>query len=248
VTTPDGVSTEPKVLTGNPAVLWAQTETIARVASLIAIPIVLAIIGWLVQSSLSAQTASQEYVKLSVSILKEPKDKVEPSLRSWAADLLNAYAPTKLSPEALRALKDGTATLPVQLTAILNNAANGAALAVSPDGSRVATGHNDGSVRLWDAQSGQLMGSFRVHVDAVTGIAFSPDGRTVLTGSLDRTAKLVDLATGTVRLDLRGHTDGVIGVAFAPDGGTIFTRSLDRTVRSWSSVDGREIRSFRLSE
>jgi cytochrome b561 len=92
-----GVSTKPKASAADPANRWEQRETVAKILSLIAIPIVLAIVGWLVQSSLSARSASQEYVKLSVSILKEPKDKVELSLRSWAADLLNANAPTKLT-------------------------------------------------------------------------------------------------------------------------------------------------------
>lgn len=241
---PIGVSVTPTALT---AKRWEQTEAIAKVLSLIAIPIVLAVVGWFVQSSLSAQTASQEYVKLSVSILKEPKDKVEPSLRSWAADLLNANAPTKLSPQALQALKEGTATLPTQLTAILSNGSDGASLAISPDGARIATGHTDGSARLWDAHTGQVLRSFQGQGDAVTSIAFSPDGKSILTGSLDKVARLLDLSTGNVRVELRGHTAAIIGVVFAPDGNTIFTRSLDKTIRSWS-LDGHTLSSFHLSD
>lgn len=244
---PVDVAAKPKVPATDAGNRWEQREAIAKILSLIAIPIVLAIVGWLVQSSLSDRSASQEYVKLSVSILKEPKDKVELSLRSWAADLLNANAPTKLSPQALQALKEGTATLPAQLTGILGAAGNGGSLAISPDGTRIATGLNDGTARLWDARTGQVLRSFRGHRDAVTSIAFSPDGDAILTGSLDRTAKLIDLSTGRERIEFSGHTAGIIGVAFAPDGASIFTRSLDGTIRSWS-LDGRTLTSFRLIE
>ncbi|WP_410051967.1 WD40 repeat domain-containing protein [Bradyrhizobium sp. SZCCHNRI1009] len=244
---PIGVSGASTALTVDSAKSWEQTEAIAKILSLIAIPIVLAVVGWFVQSSLSAQTASQEYVKLSVSILKEPKDKVEPSLRSWAADLLNTSAPTKLSPQALQALKEGTAILPTQLTALLSKGSDGASLAVSPDGARVATGHSDGSARLWDARSGRMLRSFQEHEAPVTSIAFSPDGKSILTGSLDKVAKLLDLSTGNVQLALRGHTEAIIGVAFAPSGTTIFTRSLDKTIRSWS-LDGQALSSFHLPD
>lgn len=63
---------------------WDQLDKTARLLSLIAIPVVLAVVGWFVQDSLSDRNVSQEYVKLAVSILKEPKDKVEQSLRGWA--------------------------------------------------------------------------------------------------------------------------------------------------------------------
>jgi WD40 repeat protein len=155
--------------------------------------------------------------------------------------------PQQSLPQALQALKEGTATLPAQLTAILGTAASGASLAISPDGTRIATGHNDGTARLWDARTGQILRSFQGHRDAVTSIAFSPDGSAILTGSLDRTAKLLDLSTGRERIELRGHTDGIIGVAFAPDGASIFTRSLDGTIKSWS-LDGRALTPFRLTE
>lgn len=91
-----------------------QLEKVAKILSLIAIPVVVAIFGWLVQNAVSERSSKQEYVKLSISILKEPKDKIEPSLRDWAVDLLNQNSPTKFSAKAIQALKTGQATLPAQ--------------------------------------------------------------------------------------------------------------------------------------
>ena len=226
---------------------WDQVERIAKLLSLIAIPLVLALGGWLIQNWLAERNVSQEYVKLAVTILKEPKDKTDDLLRAWAADLLNQNSPTKFSPAVLQALKEGQATLPTQLAAILNSSAGGSSLAVSPDGAQLATGHTDGTARIWEAATGRLLMELRGHVDSVTALAFAPDGATLLTGSLDKTARLWNLRSGREVSRLAGHSDYLIGVAFAPDGQSFFTRSRDGTVTVWS-VDGRVLSRLRISE
>jgi hypothetical protein len=110
---PTGQAPRSEAIAGTTGVL-DQLEKIAKILSLIAIPVVVAFFGWLVQNSLSQRNVSQEYVKLSISILKEPKDKIEPSLRDWAVDLLNQNSPTKFGAKAIEALKTGQATLPAQ--------------------------------------------------------------------------------------------------------------------------------------
>ena len=78
----------------------ARIETIAKVASLIAIPVVLAGVGWLVQDKLATRTVSKDYVQLAVSILSQPKQAgIDPALRSWAVELLNDNSPVKFSTE-----------------------------------------------------------------------------------------------------------------------------------------------------
>jgi WD40 repeat protein len=231
----------PRTAQPNAVDRWDQLEKGARVLSWVAIPLVLAVVGWLIQSSLSERNVSQEYVKLAVSILKEPKDKTEAPLRGWAADLLNQNSPTKFSPEVLQALKEGQATLPAQLAEILGVTAGSGSLAVSPDGKLFATGHSDGTAYLWDAVSGQAVLKLLAHTAPVTGIAFSPDARRLLTGSLDKTARLWDISTGREVARIKGHSSGVIGVAFSPDGDKIFTRSEDGHLRAWSAADRRPL-------
>ena len=88
----------------------------------------------------------------------------------------------------------------------------------SPDDRYVLTANDDGSARLWDAKTGELVQTFGGkdgHVDRVTCAVFSPDGKYVLTGGgdKDKTAILWDAATGK-RLQLyKGHQWGVLSVA-----------------------------------
>jgi hypothetical protein len=116
---PSQISPNAETLAAKTVDRWDQLERIAKVMSLIAVPVVLAIVGWFVQNSLSDRNVGQEYVKLALSILKEPKEKIEPSLRDWAVDLLNQNSPTRFSAQVVQALKEGQATLPAQLGAIL---------------------------------------------------------------------------------------------------------------------------------
>lgn len=153
----------------------------------------------------------------------------------------------KVQPAVLQALKEGQATLPAQLAAILSSSAGGSSLAVSPAGARLATGHTDGTAKIWDASTGKLLLELRGHLDSVTALAFAPHAASLLTASLDKTARLLDLRSGREISRLASQTDSLIGVAFAPDGRSFFTRSLDGTVAVWS-VDERMLSRLRIGE
>jgi len=110
-------------------------------------------------------------------------------------------------------------------------------IAFNLDGSLVAAGFDNGSLRLWRVEDGQPASDVLAgHPDMVTGLAFSPDGKTLASSSRDKTIRLwnvADPATAPVELD--GHTGWVTGVAFSPDGKTLVSSSLDGSIRLWDS-------------
>lgn len=64
------------------------------------------------------------------------------------------------------------------------------AVTYSPDGRLLASGAKDGAVRLWDAETGELLATRKEHASCINSIDFSPDGEVFVTGSCDRFIKL----------------------------------------------------------
>ena len=110
-------------------------------------------------------------------------------------------------------------------------------VAFSPEGSRVVSGSGDGTLKLWEAQSGRLIRTLEVHA-AVAAVAFSLDGVRVLSGNWDNTVKLWDAATGELVRSFVGHSAYVHSVAFSPDGRHVVSGSSDKTLKLWESPAG----------
>jgi WD40 repeat protein len=221
-------------------------EKLAKILSLIAIPVVLAVLGWAIQNQLSERNLSQEYVKLAVSILEKPKSSEVPSgLRDWAVDLLNQNAPTKFSAETIRQLKTGEINLAAVLGNLAATANNGGGVAVSPDARTVAAGQDDGRVGIWDLASGRLLSTLVGHTGSVTAVLYAPDARRLFSGSFDNTVIAWDIATGRMLLRLQGSSP-VIGLAVSPDQKALLVRSADRQLQTWDLSSGKLLSEVRL--
>jgi len=109
-------------------------------------------------------------------------------------------------------------------------------VAFSPDGSWLASGSWDDTVKVWDAATGQETLTLKGHTDSVESVAFSSDGTRIASVSRG-TVKVWDAATGQETLTLKGAYGGV---AFSPDGSRIASAGLGKTVKVWDAATGQE--------
>ena len=130
---------------------------------------------------------------------------------------------------------------------ILIEAADGCtleAVAVHPDGNRVAvggidclsTGERDGAVCIWDLTTKLKLSTFDTGVYA---LAFDPQGRFLAGAGLTDHVHVWDLAADTEVFALEGHQERINAVAFSPDGSYLLSGGDDQTVRIWDVLSGR---------
>lgn len=116
--------------------------------------------------------------------------------------------------------------------------------AFSPDNQRIASGGQDGTIKLWAVDGREILTFQGRHADDVLSVAFSPDGKLLASGSSDKTIKLWTVADGKELSTLSGHTENVWSVAFSPDGELLASGSADKTIKLWSMPAGKELHTF----
>ena len=136
----------------------------------------------------------------------------------------------------------------VPLRTLTGHTDNVLSVAFSPDGKILASGSEDGTIKLWDVAMGEEIHTLVGHTLYVTSVAFDPDGTIIASGSFDKTIKLWDVATGEEIRTLTGHSKYVVSVAFSPDGKVLASASSstldDNSVKLWDVATGREIRTL----
>ncbi|KAF3705178.1 Apoptotic protease-activating factor 1 [Channa argus] len=95
----------------------------------------------------------------------------------------------------------------------------------------------DGTVKLWDLESGEKLQDIEAHRGAILSCHVSPDGCYFATTSADKTAKLWDCESWQCVQTLTGHQDCVRSCRFSWDGRRLATGDDNGEIRVWSVKD-----------
>ena len=109
----------------------------------------------------------------------------------------------------------------------------------SPDGSKVATASNEGTARVWEADSGRPVTPPLPHQDRLWVVRFNHDGSRIITGCSDGTAQMWGVASGRMIGEPFRHHGVIEDTSFSADGSRVLTAGSDGVARVWEARRGR---------
>jgi WD40 repeat protein len=118
------------------------------------------------------------------------------------------------------------------------------ALVVSEDGKLLVSGSEDGMIRIWDMNSGEVLRAFQGHHHPVTSIAISPDNHTLVSGCKDGTLRQWVMDTGVRMKTMKLVNTEVTAVVYGATPDSLISASSDRQLQVWDLRTGHLHRTF----
>jgi WD40 repeat protein len=143
-------------------------------------------------------------------------------------------------PQVLKLERGGQENWPAMQKLLSGHELSVYSVAVSPDGKYIASGSWDKTIRVWDAETGEMIGRpLENHGQSVTCVASFPDGKRIVSGSWDAKMRVWNVESGKeTGLSFRGHESAISSISVSSSGKTIASGSNDRTMRLWNAETG----------
>ncbi|EXL39972.1 hypothetical protein FOCG_17422 [Fusarium oxysporum f. sp. radicis-lycopersici 26381] len=108
----------------------------------------------------------------------------------------------------------------------------------SHDSTKVASGSDDATIRIWNAETGKCERELKGHSDNVNSVVLSHDSKKLASASDDKTIRIWDIETGECERVLEGHSNGISSVVFSHNSKKLASGSRDKTIRIWDAETG----------
>jgi len=179
-------------------------------------------------------TAQSDFEKGNVRVARQRLDEIDPQNRGFEWHYLR------------RQFDGGLFTMYGHSQGILGLGSS-LAIAFSPDGKRLGSASNDGTIRIWDARTGEQVRVLRAHAPRDWGIAlaFSPDGSRLVTACTDNVLLVWDANTGEQLQRIPIEHEVVRALSFSPDGSLLITAGSAMIARLRNSRSGRVVTECR---
>ncbi len=149
----------------------------------------------------------------------------------WSPDSsFLAIGSRRLSNIVVLSVESGTV-----ICTLSENKVSTGSIAFSPDGRRLATGHLDGSLQIWDTGSRpyNLLRNIDAHTGRLNDLAWLPDSHRLLSAG-DDGIKLWNPETGGFLQSYDGHEASVLRIVLSTDGIRLISGGIDDTFRLWN--------------
>jgi serine/threonine protein kinase len=126
---------------------------------------------------------------------------------------------------------------------------DGPATALAVSGGRALTGHSEGTIALWDLETGRKVAAFKSSSVRIWSVAFETGTDRVLSAGHDWTVAMWRITAPASPLHVfRGHDSAVQALAYSPSGNEFATGGADRLIQLWNTTTLSRIRTYRREQ
>ena len=149
-----------------------------------------------------------------------------------------------------RARRGGSFAIAGGRRRVTSGAGLASCIAFRPDGQQLASGYDDGVIKVWEANTGREVIATMGHEAMIFDLDYTPDGQHIVSGSIDGIIKVweADKASECLCIDINASIENtkprhesVTGVAMNPKGGSFVGGGSTGTLKVWDPRTGKEI-------